>query len=129
MMAKVLKKRGVIPDLILSSTAVRAYEFARIIAEETGYKEKDISRRKDIYLADESVMLGILKKVEDKYGVVFLIGHNPDLTYFANRLCNYNLDNIPTSGIVGIEFNTDKWSDVDYGRGIFKSFDYPKKYI
>lgn len=127
-MAKILKKLGVKPDLILSSTAVRAYEFAKILADELGYKKKNIEATRDIYMANEDELLGIIKNTSDSNEIIFLIGHNPDLTYLANRLCNYDLDNIPTSGIFGIQFNTDKWKEVDYGKGTFKSFDYPKKH-
>lgn len=127
-MAKILRKQGVKPDLIISSTAVRAYEFAKILSDELDYKKKKIIATKDLYMADESEMLEIVKQIDDLNVVVFLIGHNPGLTYFANALCNYDLDNIPTSGIFCVEFNTDKWSEIDFGNGVFKSFDYPKKY-
>lgn len=127
-MAKVLKKKGIKPDLILSSSAVRAYEFAKIIAEEFGIKKKKLISAKDLYMADENELLNIVREVNDDNETVFLVGHNPDLTNFANSLCNYNLDNIPTSGIFCVEFDIGKWKDTDYGKGKFKSFDYPKKF-
>ncbi len=129
LMAKVLNKKGVAPDIIYSSTAVRALEFAKIIAEELGYKKKNIAASKDIYMAGENEMLNIIKQTDDKDETVFLVGHNPDITQFANSLCNNNnIDNIPTSGIFCIEFEADSWQEIDYGKGKFKSFDYPKKY-
>ncbi len=48
-MAKILKEKKVKPDLILSSTAVRALEFAKKIADELDYKKKIFSRQK-IYI-------------------------------------------------------------------------------
>jgi phosphohistidine phosphatase len=128
LMAKVLKKKGIKPDLILSSSAVRAFEFAKIIADELGYKKNKIDVTRELYMAAENDMLKIVKSVSDSRKIVFLVGHNPELTNFANSLSNYNLDNIPTSGIFRIDFDTDKWSEIDFGKGKFISFEYPKKY-
>lgn len=127
LMAKVLKKSGAGPDLIISSTAVRALEFARIIADEFGYKKKHIDLTRDLYMADEDQMLGVVRSLPDELDTVFMIGHNPDITYFANSLSNSSIDNIPTSGVVKIEFDTGKWSDTGFGKGRLVSFDYPKK--
>jgi phosphohistidine phosphatase len=128
-MAKVLKEEGVKPDIILSSTAVRALEFSKILADELNYKKKKIAASRDIYMASERDLLKILREVDDSNKVVFLVGHNPDLTNYANSLCNYNIDNIPTSGVFRIDFDTDKWKDIDFGKGEFVSFDYPKKHM
>ncbi len=128
LMAKVLRKKGVKPDLILSSSAIRALDFAKVIAGETGYKKTNIEVMKKLYMADENEMLILLRSVEDNNNSVFMVGHNPDLTAFANSLCNYDLDNIPTSGIFQIEFDKSSWKDIDFGKGKLVSFDYPKKY-
>ncbi|HMS34361.1 MAG TPA: histidine phosphatase family protein [Ignavibacteria bacterium] len=127
-MAKVLRKNGVKPDLIISSTAVRALDFAKMIAEELNYSKKEINATKELYMADEKQMLEILRSADDSFKTVFIVGHNPYITEFANSLCNHNLDNIPTSGIFCVEFDAKKWKEIDFGKGKFVSFDYPKKY-
>lgn len=127
-MAKVLRKKGIKPDLIISSTALRALDFAKIIAEELDYSRKKIIATKDLYMADERKMLEILRSADDSLNTVFIIGHNPYITEFANSLCNHNLDNIPTSGIFCIEFHVKKWNEINPGTGKFVSFDYPKKF-
>ena len=128
LMANVLKKKGIKPDMIYSSTAERALEFAKVIAEILDFKKKKIVSTKDLYMADVKEMLGILRSVEDSAKTVFMVSHNPYITEFANSLCNYNLDNIPTSGVFCVEFDEKKWKDIDLGKGKFVSFDYPKKY-
>lgn len=128
-MAEILKKKNVKPDLILSSTATRALEFARIIADKLDYKKKNITSCKDLYLAGENEMLKIIQNINDANETVFMVGHNPDITNLANSLCDYKLDNIPTSGIFCVEFDLDSWKNVNYSKGIFASFDFPKKYL
>ncbi|HMQ68590.1 MAG TPA: histidine phosphatase family protein [Ignavibacteria bacterium] len=127
-MAKILKEKNILPDIMISSTAERAIEFAKVLAEELDYRKKDILADKEMYMAGESEMLGILQRVDDKNDTVFMVGHNPYITSFAVRLSGYPIDNIPTSGIVGISFDIDNWSEAEIGKGKFLSFDYPKKY-
>ena len=55
-----------------------------------------------------------------------LIGHNPGLTDLANDL-GCDIDNIPTCGIVEMEFDTDSWAHVDDVDPACVDFDYPKK--
>ena len=59
-MANILKEKNIIPDLIISSTAERAIEFAKVLAEVLDYKKGNIVSERDMYLAGESEMLAIL---------------------------------------------------------------------
>lgn len=127
-MANILKEKNIIPDLIISSTAERAIEFSKVLAEVLDYKKGNIVSERDMYLAGESEMLAILNNVDNNIETLFMVGHNPYITSFAVRLSGHSIDNIPTSGIVGIKFEIDKWKNAEIGKGEFISFDYPKKY-
>jgi phosphohistidine phosphatase len=128
-MAKLLKSFDVKPDLIISSTAKRAISTAKAFAEELNYKKGEIFSTEDMYHADDNDILETIKVIDNSKNTVLLFGHNPDLTYFANSICNHNIDNIPTCGIFCIDFDLNSWSDVDFGKGKFVSFEYPKKYF
>lgn len=56
-MAKRLKKKGIIPDVILSSSALRAVDTAKITAEILGFPEEDIVFEENLYHASVSTML------------------------------------------------------------------------
>lgn len=128
-MAKLLCSYEVKPDLIISSSAKRALTTAKAFADELGYKKSEVLSTDDLYHADDNDILEIVKSIEDSCDTVLLFGHNPDLTYFANSICDYNTDNIPTCGIICIDFNVNSWNEVAFGKGKFISFEYPKKYF
>lgn len=128
LMAKILKQQNIFPDIILSSTAVRAIVYAKILAEKLDYKKNNIDANTKLYLADEEEILKIVKNIKDKNKIAFLVGHNPGITYFANSLCNYAIENISTSGVFGCEIDVNSWNDVEYGKGKFLMFEYPRKY-
>jgi len=128
MMAKILRKKKIFPDLIYSSTAVRAFELAKILADNLDYKIKHIISDRDLYLAYSDEMLKVVRNTDDKYNNVFLVSHNPGITDFANKLCGADIDNIPTTGIVQIEFHSKSWKDVSYGKGKLMFFDFPRNH-
>src|SRR5258705_10067545 len=83
-MGKRLRERGVHPDLMVSSPAVRALATCRALARELGYPEEKIKIDKRLYHAAEEQLLTVIKecgKFQDP-GLVLIIGHNPGLTEF-----------------------------------------------
>jgi len=128
-MGALLKKKKIVPDQIISSPAIRAITTARIIAEELDYPNNKIIEMRDLYGATTDDLLKVAQGVEQKVKSLFLVGHNFDITHFAVKLSDKVIDNIPTCGIFSIGFDIVSWSEIDYGKGIFRFFEYPKKYL
>lgn len=126
-MGKRLVSRGVQPELIVSSPALRAYSTAIKIAAETGYAEKAVQVDKRLYFEGIGAALKIIQSLNLEVQSAMLVGHNPVTTALANYLANTNIANIPTCGIAEIVFDTESWQEVDSGTGMMKLFDYPKR--
>jgi len=109
LIAGFLLKNSVKPDLLISSSALRARETARIIAGKIGYPESEIKIENSIYGAGIEDIFDILFAIPDSFNSVMLVGHNPTFTYFVNYFLKDKLDWMPTSAVVSIEFKTDKW--------------------
>ena len=127
-MGNLLKEKGVKPDIIISSHAVRALRTAKIIAEAVGYPKGDIHVKKEVYLAGFPTLVNISKHLSDEHDVAFLFGHNPDFTIYANTYSDEYIPNVPTCGIVEIEFDIKSWSHISPDNGRVVSFEFPKKY-
>ena len=126
-MAKWLKNRVKNPDIILSSPAKRAKKTLKAIKKEFRVNEKDILFDERIYEASLDDLLDVLTSIENSKNIVFLIGHNPSLNELSEFLSGIYIANIPTSGIVGIEFDIDRWRDILSKKGKMILFEYPKK--
>lgn len=107
-----LQKRGVFPDLILTSPAVRAFNTAIIISRKLDFPLQRIQSNERIYEASEHTLLQVLAQVDDTIGHVMLFGHNPSLTNLINRLQPQRLDNLPTCGVYALDLPIDRWSEV-----------------
>ncbi len=104
-----LKSRNVKPELFISSSAVRACETAKLIAEGVGYEVDKIIKSKHLYHAGISDIYDELYSIDNDVKSVMIFGHNPTLTYFVNNFVKPEIDNFPTSGLLGVEFKTNSW--------------------
>ena len=71
--------------------------------------------------------LDLLYKVKDDVRSLMLIGHNPGLTQLVNFFTNINLYNLPTTGIVVINFIIDKWNNIRDSKGNIELIKFPKE--
>jgi phosphohistidine phosphatase len=127
-MGKRLKEKGITPDLMITSSAKRAFSTCRRIAEILGYDEEKIKSDRKLYHADEEEILKMIKNLNDKFDSVMIFGHNPGLTNFVNTFTDDHtgINNIPTCGAVAFSVEVDSWKDIDWGKGKLIFFDYPK---
>lgn len=128
-MAEVLKKRKVIPGLIVSSTAVRAFSTAKVFAKELDYKKDQIQLEKELYLAELEVLVEFVKRLPDEADTVLLFGHNPGITWLSNYFSSTNISNVPTCGICAIRFSLSHWNEVGAQQGDLEFFEFPKLYF
>lgn len=124
-MGQYLKEHVKPPEVIVTSTASRAFYTGLYLADGWGLNESKIQLESELYHAGISDMFKVIKRLK---GVdrAAIIGHNPGFTDMAIKLTDDWIDNIPTCGVMGIEFNISSWSDVHTIKGNQVFFHYPK---
>jgi phosphohistidine phosphatase len=125
MMGRRLREKGVIPDLIISSSAKRAKKTAKLIARELASEIK-MEFDDNLYDVLPSELHSKIRSIKNRYNTVFLIGHNPELNMLAQDLVDFD-DNIVTCGMLEIEFDCERWIEVDKSNASLISYDYPKR--
>jgi phosphohistidine phosphatase len=106
-----LRVHGLQPDIILSSTAVRAQATAQAAAEGCGY-EGEIRYIPDLYRADIEDCVGIIQSLEEDFNTVLLVGHNPDLEMLLNFLTEED-ESLPTAALAQVELPIQFWKELD----------------
>ena len=124
LMAAWLKGRGWVPDSILSSTALRAQETARVFAE-TLDKSQGLQLERLLYTADVQGLWRVIENLENQLDTVLLVGHNPALFAFVCQFAP-SLEKLPTCAIVGIAFETTDWSLASANQARIVLYEYPK---
>ncbi len=116
------------PEILISSPAKRALKTARLIGAECGFRKNQIIIKKSLYTFSFEPIVEVVRRTEDSINTLALVGHNHGLTECAELLSSTTLDNVPTCGIVLIQFPLPSWNLVDTGKGTLVIFDYPKRH-
>jgi phosphohistidine phosphatase len=125
-MANRLLSKDIIPDKIITSSAVRAFHSASVFCRAFDISVEKIQIVNEFYLSGPSTLLDKIANTENKVKSLMIFGHNPGFTDLANYFLNNSIDNMPTSGVVGIRFNTKSWSEISKKKVESSFFDYPK---
>jgi len=107
-----LKRENVSVDLIISSSAVRAFETAKLIADAIGYDSDLIVKNKTLYHAGVDDVYNELFAIDNSINSVMIVAHNPTLTDFVNEFVESPITNLPTTGVVSVSFDVDSWENM-----------------
>jgi phosphohistidine phosphatase len=127
-MAKIFREKEFAAELFISSPAKRAYQTAKIFSRELNHPKQAIMLEETLYEASKEEILNVIKQQNDNVNAIMLFAHNPGLTDLSNYLCDFYIDNIPTTGVVALELQTNSWKNISKKSCKLFEFDYPKKY-
>jgi phosphohistidine phosphatase len=111
-MGKLLKDEDLIPDLIMSSTAVRAKKTAELVAKACKYKGK-ISLNQSLYGAEPADYLKILQELSDKHKTVLVVGHSPSVEETVDVLTGSPDVIMPTCTLAHISLPIQNWAELN----------------
>jgi len=115
-MSRRLAEIGLVPTILLTSSARRAQQTADIVARELGIIPRYIRREESLYLASSQDILSAVQALGPRIPHVMIIGHNPGITEAANLLAPVaGLDELGTASICSLTFDTRSWSHVGPG--------------
>ena len=110
-MGKHLRREGLIPDRILTSSAKRAQKTASKVAKSCGYSGK-LKRLDVLYDTVTGVYFDVLQALPDTYQRVMVFGHNPTMEQLVNHLTG-EMKRMPTAAIAYIELPIQHWNALD----------------
>jgi phosphohistidine phosphatase len=125
-MGKRLQGWSIRPEAWISSTALRAIITAEMIAEEIGFPQDQIQRSKDLYHASATELQEFIAGLDDEIGSAILFGHNPGMTSLVANLYGLPIDNVPTCGVVHLQFREANWKAACSALPARANFDFPK---
>jgi len=109
-MGELLRQYGLLPDVVLSSDAVRARLTAEAVAEAARYAG-DILLEPHLYMASPADILSLLPTVRENAETVMIVGHNPGLEKLVELLTGERQD-LPTASLAQIGLPIDQWRDL-----------------
>ena len=108
---EMLRDRSSLPDLIITSDAIRARSTAEAVAEAAGYTG-EILLEPALYLATPNGIVEVLNSADDAADAVMIVGHNPGLEGLIAELSGDHQP-MPTAALVQLALPIDRWRDLD----------------
>jgi len=109
---ELLREQGLVPDMILSSSAKRAKRTAEIVAEESGFSG-EIMFSRELYAAWPESYIDALSIQPDQYECVMVVGHNPGLEELLLVLAG-EAERMPTAALAQVTLPIDSWRELSY---------------
>ena len=107
---RLIQQEGLLPDLIVSSTAERARTTAAVVAETAGY-DSDIRLTGDLYHAAPEAYLRILRTLPATLGCVLVVGHNPSLEALLSELTGVD-EALSTATLAHVTILIETWQEL-----------------
>ena len=113
------------PDLVLSSTAVRALTTAEL-AVEAGEWECEIVTSGDFYASDPERVLDEVRVTDNRITSLLIAGHEPTWSTLVSWLIGGGSVRMPTASVACLDLPHGEWSDLAPGTCVLRWFITPK---
>ena len=115
-----------IPDLVISSTALRAKTTAQI-AKKFGQWNSELILDDNIYHCSIDQLLSILSQQDSKMNFICIVGHQPIFSHFLSEITDSNWVKLPTASMVRIDLPFKNWEELKCGKGVLSWIKRPKE--
>ena len=112
-----LKAHNVLPDLIVSSPAIRARKTAENVSEIIGYT-KSVMYNEVIYQAFLHEIIESITYTFDTVDSLMVVGHNPSLSALAITYAGFK-EEMEMASVVRIDFDCSSWTSIDKSNAKF----------
>jgi len=121
-MAARLHGYSIVPQLLISSPALRTVTTANIFSEHLSLPQ--VNTDEAIYEADSGTLVNIIKSLPAAYDFVGLVGHNPGISQLLFYLTG-EIRDMETCAIVLIDFWVEDWEAVTSNSASIAYYSYP----
>jgi len=108
--AKAILANELVPDLILSSSAVRARETVDVVVKTLDYQGR-IVFSDELFMGEPQDFIEILKTLSNDYETVLIVGHNPGLEAYL-QIIDGDVESLPTAGLGYLVLVLEDWNEI-----------------
>ena len=109
-----LRRRALVPDLIITSDAVRAATTAQGVADAAGHSGK-LVRSSQLYHAQPAAIIEVIRSIGPAAKRVMIVGHNPGLEDLVTQLTGEHIG-LATATLVHVDPHIKRWDDLELSR-------------
>lgn len=118
LVSKSLKSNNIKIESVLSSDSVRTKSTLDFFIKNLKIDNEIVMFSHKLYDFSGENLIEVIKSVDDSINNLMLFGHNHAITHFVNSYGNSYIDNVPTCGVVFIEFDIENWKNLMPGETV-----------
>jgi phosphohistidine phosphatase len=126
-MGRLLTSSEQVPDLIVTSSAVRAIRTAEVAAEAGSWKCPIVEGRK-IYGGGPGAVLAAVAKHGGSAQRVLVVGHEPTWSILVSDLVGARVE-MKTASVAGVGLLIDEWSSLEHASGWLDYLLHPRMFF
>ena len=115
LVSKSFKNNAFTPEIIFSSPANRALSTCKIFIKTLDFDDSILQIKDELYDFSGQSVIDFITKIDNSYEKVMIFGHNHAFTSICNIFGDKFIDNLPTSGLVHINFEVTSWQSIKKG--------------
>ncbi len=117
-MGKYMHDNDMIADILVSSSANRTMQTAKIIAEQLKIDPDNIVQDENLYGNGPRGYLSCLNNLKERTNSLAIVGHNPDISFFAEYLVRDDIQgSMKKATLIIMEFDNLNWSEISAKSG------------
>jgi len=119
-----LAKEGIMPGVIITSSAQRTLTTAKLIAGGSEYPLDAIVSEPALYNVDLPTVMKVINKINDNFECAFLVGHNPTFSDLLDYLTPTDVapEILSPCTVAQLEFTCSHWYEVAKGDGHLNNY-------
>ena len=125
-MGKFLAESDQIPQLVISSTAVRARTTAELAMKSASWRSQ-FTLERGIYGGSPDFLLELVHAQDEDIDCICLVGHEPNFSSFISKATQEDYLNFTTANMAKINFEVKNWLQVQFGKGSLEWHQQPKR--
>ena len=117
---------GIVVDKVMCSNAKRTKETFDLVADGFNFPIADVFYTEDLYFGDVNNIVSSLRKLDEKFKNILIVGHNPTLHMLVEILTEDIIEKFSTCNLAIINFK-EEWKTLDFHKSSLKSLIRPKE--
>lgn len=129
LMGNKMLERGVFFDAMIVSPSKRTKSTAKRVGRVVEFVKDSIQHDSTLYRCRTQALIAAVHGIDKNLKRVAIVGHNPSTIQAANHFQKDTIfTEVPTGGIIAIEFKSNSWAELGNKTGKYRFFEYPKLY-
>ncbi|AHM58620.1 phosphohistidine phosphatase [Flammeovirgaceae bacterium 311] len=123
-LANYLKSRNLTADALFSGISARGRQTAELLGEKNLKPQQEIIFSDDIYESSVRIMFSLITNLDENLQRVYIVGHNPILTYLTEYLTGNIIEELEPCGVLWLSTSSElnKWSQISAATMILKEY-------